>query len=81
VQSSVFNLSIMIATWFGGALLTRFPDSGVKGIVIMSLVCFILSSIIAFLSRRTLRSSPVSSFDEGIGHEEVHQRADLPAAR
>ena len=29
VQSSVFNLSIMIATWVGGLLLGRSPRSGV----------------------------------------------------
>jgi predicted MFS family arabinose efflux permease len=57
VQSSVFNFSIMIATWIGGLLLTRFPASGVKGIVYMSLVCFISAAILAFLAKRTLRSA------------------------
>lgn len=57
VQSSVFNLSIMVATWVGGLLLVRFPANGIKLIVYMSLACFVLASIIAFLSRRTLRSS------------------------
>ncbi|WP_198342155.1 MFS transporter [Nitrosococcus watsonii] len=57
VQSSVFNLSIMIATWVGGLLLNCFPASGVKLIVYLSLVCFILAIIIAFQSKRTLRSS------------------------
>lgn len=57
VQSSVFNLSIMIATWVGGMLLNHFPIPGVKNIVYMSLVCFILAIIVAFLSKRTLRSS------------------------
>lgn len=58
VQSSVFNLSIMMATWVGGLLLTGFPgSSGVKGIVYMSLACFILATIVAMLARRTLRSS------------------------
>ena len=57
VQSSVFNFSIMIATWVGGLLLTGLPESGVKRIVYMSLVCFILATIIAFLAKRTLRSS------------------------
>lgn len=61
VQSSVFNLSIMIATWVGGMLLSDFPTTGVKRIVYMSLVCFILAIIIAFLARRTLRSSAGSS--------------------
>lgn len=58
VQSSVFNFSIMIATWVGGLLLTRFPgSSGVRAIVYVSVLCFILATIIAFLARRTLRSS------------------------
>ena len=61
VQSSVFNLSIMIATWIGGMFLVNFPASGVKLIVCMSLVCFILAIIIAFLAKRTLRSSAGSS--------------------
>lgn len=57
VQSSVFNLSIMVATWVGGMLLINFPATGVKLIVYMSLACFILAIIIAFLAKRTLRSS------------------------
>lgn len=57
VQSSVFNFSIMIATWIGGLFLIHFPASGVKLIVYMSLACFILAIIIAFLSKRTLGSS------------------------
>jgi predicted MFS family arabinose efflux permease len=58
VQSSVFNVSIMIATWIGGLLLAGFPgSSGVEAIVYMSLVCFVLATIIASLAKRTLRSS------------------------
>jgi predicted MFS family arabinose efflux permease len=57
VQSSVFNFSIMIATWVGGLLLGASPEFGVKRIVFMSLACFIAATIIAFLSRRALRSS------------------------
>ena len=57
VQSSVFNLSIMVATWIGGMLLINFPASGVQLIVYMSLVCFVLAIAIAFLAKRTLRSS------------------------
>jgi len=57
VQSSVFNLSIMVATWIGGMLLVNFPASGVQLIVYMSLVCFVLAIAIAFLAKRTLRSS------------------------
>lgn len=60
VQSSVFNLSIMIATWVGGMLLSDFPRTGVKRIVYLSLVCFIVAIIVAFLAKRTLRSSPGS---------------------
>lgn len=61
VQSSVFNLSIMVATWVGGMLLNRSPSDGVKHIVYMSLGCFIAAIIIAFLAKRTLRSSPSAS--------------------
>ncbi|GMU35237.1 MAG: MFS transporter [Planctomycetia bacterium] len=61
VQSSVFNLSIMGATWVGGMLLSDFPITGVKRIVYMSLACFVLAIIIAFLAKRTLRSSTGSS--------------------
>ncbi|WP_228076735.1 MFS transporter [Novilysobacter ciconiae] len=57
VQSSVFNLSIMIATWVGGMLLNRSPSEGVRHIVYVSLACFIAAIVIAFLARRTLRSS------------------------
>lgn len=57
VQSSVFNLSIMIATWIGGLLLVNFPVTGVQLIVGMSVICFILAIIIAFFSKRTLQSS------------------------
>ena len=58
VQSSVFNLSIMVATWVGGMLLVHFPASGVKLVVVLSLACFILAIAIAFLAKRTLGSSP-----------------------
>ncbi len=61
VQSSVFNLSIMMATWVGGLLLTDFPTTGVKRIVYQSLVCFVLAIVVAFLARRTLQSSAVST--------------------
>jgi predicted MFS family arabinose efflux permease len=60
VQSSVFNFSIMIATWSGGMLLSDFPRTGVKRIVYQSLVCFILAIVMAFFAKRTLRSSSVS---------------------
>ncbi|MBI6629728.1 MFS transporter [Pontibaca sp. S1109L] len=57
VQSSIFNLSIMIATWIGGMLLEGFLGSyNVNGIVYMSLACFTLATIIALLSKQTLRS-------------------------
>lgn len=57
VQSSVFNLSIMAATWIGGLLLTQFPDSGVNAVVYMSLILFVVAAIIAVLAKRTLRSN------------------------
>ncbi len=57
LQSSVFNFAIMIATWIGGMLLNGLPATGAKAIVYMSLVCFILATVIALLSKRTLRSS------------------------
>ena len=40
VQSSVFNFSMMIATWIGGTLLTYFPDTGVTAIVYVTLAAF-----------------------------------------
>lgn len=59
LQSTVFNFSIMIATWIGGLFLTYSPVNGAKMIVYLSLFCFIAAMIIAFLSKQTLRSSPV----------------------
>lgn len=57
VQSSVFNFSIMSATWIGGLLLTHFPETGITAIVYVSLIAFILATTIAFFAKRTLRSS------------------------
>jgi predicted MFS family arabinose efflux permease len=57
VQSTAFNFSIMIATWLGGILLTQTPGSEARGIVYMSLIAFILATVIAFFAKRTLRSS------------------------
>ncbi len=56
VQSSVFNFSIMIATWIAGLMLSNLPESGVKNIVYMSLICFVLATLVALVSKRTLRS-------------------------
>lgn len=56
LQSSVFNLSIMAATWVGGLILTQLPQVGVLGIVHLSILCFIPAMIIAFMARRTLSS-------------------------
>ncbi len=63
LQSSAFNLSIMVATWIGGLLLVEFPDSGTRLVVYMSLGCFIAATVVAVLARRTLgpSSSPSSS--------------------
>ncbi len=88
VQSSVFNLSIMVATWLGGLLVMHFPDSGVRRIVYVSLICFILSAIISFLSRRTLRSTPLyqsthhkQKHIKEDKHEKVYECPDLQTAR
>lgn len=56
VQSSVFNLSIMIATWIGGLILTHMPQVGVLGIVYLSIICFVPAMIIAFMTKRALSS-------------------------
>src|SRR5690606_30075383 len=56
VQSSVFNFSIMMATWIGGLILVHLPQVGVSGIVYLSIICFVPAMIIAFLARRTLAS-------------------------
>lgn len=61
VQSSVFNLSIMAATWVGGMFLYRAPIAGVTRIIYMSLGCFVLALFVAFLSKRTLHSTAVPS--------------------
>ena len=57
VQSSIFNLSIMAATWIGGMLLINFPDNGVRLIVYLSLACFVLAIVIAYLAKHTLGPS------------------------
>jgi len=56
VQSSVFNFSIMIATWLGGLILTHMTNVGVFGIVYLSILCFIPAIIIAFMAQKTLSS-------------------------
>lgn len=59
VQSSVFNFSIMIATWLAGLILINMPKTGVFGIVYLSILCFIPAIIITFLSRKTLHAPAV----------------------
>ncbi|HZJ95555.1 MAG TPA: MFS transporter [Thiopseudomonas sp.] len=56
VQSSVFNFSIMIATWLGGLILTHMTNAGVFGIVYLSILCFIPAIVIAFMAQKTLSS-------------------------
>ena len=56
VASSVFNLSIMAATWVGGLMLAEFPVGGVRRVVYMSLGCFVAAAVVALLAKRTLRS-------------------------
>lgn len=48
----------MIGTWIGGLLLEGlFGSSSVTGIVWLSLGCFILATIVASMSKHTLRSA------------------------
>ena len=54
VQSSVFNFSIMIATWLGGLILINAPQLGVMGIVYLSILCFVPATIISYVAQRTL---------------------------
>lgn len=56
VQSSVFNLSIMMATWLGGLILIHMPNLGVLGIGYMSIICFVPAMIIAFMAKQALDS-------------------------
>ncbi|NLJ61990.1 MAG: MFS transporter [Alcaligenaceae bacterium] len=56
VQSSVFNFSIMIATWLGGLILINVPQLGVMGIVYLSIICFVLATVISYVAKRTLSS-------------------------
>ncbi len=56
VRSSVFNFSIMMATWVGGLVLTHMPGVGVFGIVYLSIICFVPAMIIAFMAKRALSS-------------------------
>ncbi|HTN34051.1 MAG TPA: MFS transporter [Marinobacter sp.] len=56
VQSSVFNFSIMMATWIGGLILVHMPGVGVSGIGYLSIVCFIPTMIIAFMAKKSLSS-------------------------
>lgn len=56
VQSSVFNLSIMMATWLGGLILIHMPNLGVLGIGYLSIICFVPAMIIAFMAKKALSS-------------------------
>lgn len=59
VQSSVFNFSIMIATWLAGLILVHMPETGVLGIVYLSILCFVPAIIITFISKKTLDAPTV----------------------
>ena len=54
VQSSVFNFSIMIATWLAGLILVHIPETGVLGIVYLSIICFIPAILMTLLAKKTL---------------------------
>ena len=56
LQSSVFNFSIMVASWVGGVMLVRWADLGVTGIVWLALGCFVVASAVALLAERTFRA-------------------------
>lgn len=56
VQSSVFNFSIMMATWVGGLILIHMPQVGVFGIVYLSIICFVPAIAIAFMAKKSLSS-------------------------
>tara|TARA_R110001583_G_scaffold188884_1_gene351421 strand:+ start:7041 stop:8159 length:1119 start_codon:yes stop_codon:yes gene_type:complete len=51
VQSSVFNFSIMIASYVGGRLIV---ESSIVSVVYFALFLFLCSSVIALLAKRTL---------------------------
>ena len=54
VQSSVFNFSIMIATWVAGLILVYMPQFGAMGIVYLSILCFIPATLLSFFAKKTL---------------------------
>lgn len=54
VQSSVFNFSIMIATWVAGLILVYLPQYGAMGIVYLSILCFIPALLLSYFSKQTL---------------------------
>lgn len=56
VQSSVFNFSIMIATWIAGLILVHMPETGAMGIVYLSILCFIPAIILSYAAKKTLSS-------------------------
>ena len=54
LQSSVFNFSIMVASWVGGVLLVQLANLGVSGIVWLALGCFAAAALVAWRAERTL---------------------------
>ena len=54
LQSSVFNFSIMVASWVGGVMLVRLANLGVTGIVWLALGCFVVAALVAWRAERTL---------------------------
>ena len=54
LQSSVFNFSIMVASWAGGVMLVRWANLGVTGIVWLALGCFAVAALVAWRVERTL---------------------------
>ena len=48
----------MIATWLAGLILVHMPETGVLGIVYLSILCFVPAIIITVISKKTL-AAPV----------------------
>ena len=83
VQSSVFNFSIMIATWVGGLLLSDSPTIRRQGhrLHVTGLLYPGHHHRVPGQTHPALFLECRPPNHEGESHEEVHQRSHLPAAR
>src|SRR5690606_11516213 len=55
LQSSVFNFSIMVASWIGGVILVRLSGLGVTAIVWLAPGCFAAAAPVAWGGQQALR--------------------------